>query len=78
MLDAFAEDIGDDTVAILYFNYENPLVKRLAAQENEADIKLLVEILYIQALQIGGFPLQHNELGVLNRNILALMDKGMD
>lgn len=78
MLDAFAEDIGDDTVAVLYFNYENPLVKRLAAQENEADIKLLVEILYIQALQIGGFPLHHNELGVLNRNILALMDKGMD
>lgn len=78
MLDAFAEDIGDNTVAILYFNYENPLVKRLAAQEKEADIKLLVEILYIQALQIGGFPLHHNELGVLNRNILALMDKGMD
>ena len=78
MLDAFAEDIGDDTVAILYFNYENPLVKRLAAQEKEADIKLLVEILYIQALQIGGFPLHHNELGVLNRNILALMEKGMD
>lgn len=78
MLDAFAEDIGDNTAAILYFNYENQLVKRLAGQENEADIKLLVEILYIQALQIGGFPLQHNELGVLNRNILALMDKGMD
>lgn len=78
MLDAFAEDIGDDTVAILYFNYENPLVKRLAEQENEADIKLIVEILYIQALQIGGFPLHHNELGVLNRNILVLMDKGMD
>lgn len=78
MLDAFAEDIGDDTAAILYFNYENPLVKRLAAQENEADIKLLVEILYIQALQIGGFPLHNNELGILNRNILALMEKGMD
>ncbi len=78
MLDAFAEDIGDDTAAILYFNYENPLVKRLAGQENESDIKLLVEILYIQALQIGGFPLHHNELGILNRNILALMDKGMD
>ena len=78
MLDAFAEDIGDNTAAILYFNYENPLVNRLAAQENEADIKLLVEILYIQALQIGGFPLHNNELGILNRNILALMEKGMD
>lgn len=78
MLDAFAEDLGDDTAAILYFNYENPLVKRLAQQENEQDIKLLVEILYIQAMQIGGFPLHHNELGILNRNILSLMEKGMD
>lgn len=78
MLDAFAEDLGDDTAAILYFNYENPLVKRLSQQENEQDIKLLVEILYIQAMQIGGFPLHHNELGILNRNILTLMEKGMD
>ncbi len=78
MLDAFAEDLGDDTAAILYFNYENPLVKRLSQQENEQDIKLLVEILYIQAMQIGGFPLHHNELGILNRNILSLMEKGMD
>lgn len=77
MLDAFAEDIGDDTAAILYFNYDNPLVKKLAQQEDETDLKLLVEILYIQSLQIGGFPLHHNELGILNRNILVLMERGL-
>lgn len=77
MLDAFADDIGDDTAAVLYFNYDNPLVKKLVEQEDEKYLKLLVEILYIQALQIGGFPLQHNELGILNRNILMLMEKGL-
>lgn len=73
----FAEDIGNDTVAILYFNYDNPLVKKLLQQEDETDLKLLVEILYIQALQIGGFPLHHNEFGIMNRNILVLMERGL-
>jgi len=78
MFDAFVEELGEDTAAILYFNYDNPLVRKLVKKEDEADIKLLVEILYIQALQIGGFPLHNNELGILNRNILVLMERGID
>ncbi|MCM1214366.1 MAG: HSP90 family protein [Lachnospiraceae bacterium] len=77
MLDAFAAEIPSDTAAVLYFNYNNPLVKKLAAVEAEPDLKLLVEILYVQALQIGGFVLHNNELGMLNRNILALMERGL-
>ena len=52
-------------------------MRKLAAQEREADLKILVEILYVQALQIGGFPLHNNELGMLNRNILILMERGL-
>ncbi len=77
MLDAFAAEIPNDTAAVLYFNYNNPLVKKLAAVESEADLKVLVEILYVQALQIGGFALHNNELGMLNRNILTLMERGL-
>ena len=77
MLDAFASEIPSDTAAVLYFNYNNPLVKKLAAVESEADLKILVEILYVQALQIGGFVLHNNELGMLNRNILTLMERGL-
>ncbi len=77
MLDAFTAEIPNDTAAVLYFNYNNPLVRKLAAQEREADLKILVEILYVQALQIGGFPLHNNELGMLNRNILILMERGL-
>ena len=50
---------------------------KLAAQEDEGDLKILVEILYVQALQIGGFTLHNNELGMLNRNILTLMERGL-
>ena len=77
MLDAFTAEIPTDTAAVLYFNYNNPLVKKLAEQENETDLKMLVEILYVQALQIGGFSLHNNELGMLNRNILLLMERGL-
>lgn len=77
MLDAFAAEIPGDTAAVLYFNYNNTLVKKLAAMESERDLKLMVEILYVQALQIGGFTLHNNELGMLNRNILTLMERGL-
>ncbi len=77
MLDAFAADLPNDTAAVLYFNYHNPIVKKMAEIEEEADLKLFVEILYVQALQIGGFPLHNNELGMLNSNILSLMERGL-
>lgn len=77
MLDAFAAEIPNDTAAVLYFNYSNPLVKKLAAVRSEADLKVMVEILYVQALQIGGFALHNNELGMLNRHILTLMERGL-
>lgn len=77
MLDAFQEELPSDTAAVLYFNYNNPLVKKLAACDDEGEWKLFVEILYVQALQIGGFVLHNNEMGMLNRNIMRLMERGL-
>lgn len=77
MLDAFAADIPDDTAATLYFNYHNPIIKKMVEIKDEATLKIFVEILYVQALQIGGFPLHNNEMGMLNSNILALMERGL-
>lgn len=77
MLDAFAADIPNDTAATLYFNYHNQIVKKLAEIEDEGTLKIFVEILYVQALQIGGFPLHNNEMGMLNHNILTLMERGL-
>ena len=77
MLDAFKEETPADTAAVLYFNYNNPLVKKLVACDDETEWKLFVEILYVQALQIGGFALHNNEMAILNRNILKLMERGL-
>ena len=77
MLDAFASDLSNERAATLYFNYRNPLVRKLAECEREQDMKVFVEILYVQALQIGGFTLHNNEMGMLNRNIMTLMERGL-
>lgn len=77
MLDAFAMDIGDKAAATLYFNYNNPIVKKIVELDEAVLLKTVVEILYVQALQIGGFPLHNNEMSLLNRNILALMERGL-
>lgn len=76
MLGAFAQET-QDAMATLYFNYKNPMVKKLAEVEQEADLKIFIEILYVQALQIGGFPLHRNETGILNRNIMTLMERAL-
>lgn len=77
MLDALAADIPDSTAAVLYFNYRNPIVQKLSELEQEESLRIFIEILYVQALQIGGFALHNNEMGMLNRNILSLMERGL-
>ena len=75
MLDSFAADISNDTAATLYFNYNNPVVKKIVEVNDNELLKVIVEILYVQALQIGGFSLHNNEMGMLSRNIIKLIDR---
>lgn len=74
MLNAFAEEYETGAKAKLYFNSENPLVKRLMYVEDNERLKCCVEILYVQALLTGGYPMHSNELQVLNENLLQLLD----
>lgn len=76
MLNSMEADLPSDTAAVLYFNFGSPVVKKLV-QIPEEELRLFVEILYVQAMQIGGFSLHNNELGMLNRNILELMERGL-
>ncbi|MFG6384634.1 MAG: hypothetical protein K1V96_10315, partial [Lachnospiraceae bacterium] len=77
MLDAFAADLSNNMAATLYFNFNNSIVKKLTEIKEEETLKIFIEILYVQALQIGGFPLHNNEMGMLNSNILSLMERGL-
>ncbi len=77
MLSEFARDIKKEASAYLYFNYSNPVIKKLCILEDEADIERFIEILYIQTILIGGYPMHNNEMGILNGRIMELIERNL-
>lgn len=73
MFGAFADEIEEDTTAILYFNINNPLVKSIIDTDDPEKIRIITEMLYVQALLAGHFPLKSEELDLLNNGILKLL-----
>ncbi len=76
MLDSFAEEIPSCS-AMLYLNWNNPLIRRLAALGNQEKAAVCLEILYVQTLLTGRFPLKGGELAVLNENLIQLIEWGI-
>lgn len=75
MLDAFAEEIKTYQ-ATLFLNWRNPLIQRLARLHDKQKVSICIEILYVQALLTGRFPLQGGEMALLNENLIQLIDWG--
>lgn len=74
MLSSFAGEITESAYATLYFNYSNPIVRKMLTMEDDQMLESFVEILYVQALLIGGFPLHNDEMALMNRRLLMLME----
>ncbi|HYO59017.1 HSP90 family protein [Archangium sp.] len=62
----------------LCFNLRNPVVRRLARVRDVAQLKLSVEMLYVQALLLGHRPLNAREMALLNRGLLGLIAARLD
>lgn len=75
MLDSFLSDTGETTDAMLIFNYDNPIFKKLLHLKNREQFENVLEILYVQALLIGGFPLCNDELTLMNSRLLRLLEQ---
>ncbi|SHE92995.1 molecular chaperone HtpG [Seinonella peptonophila] len=72
---------GHQTVgqlAQLCFNYQNPIIQRAIKSEDEEMKRMIVEVLYIQSLLLGHYPLRQQELHLLNNGLIRLIEKGMD
>ena len=76
MLDAFAEEV-QDSHASLFLNWNNDLIQKLITLENPARQKTCMEILYVQHLLTGRFPLQGGEMTLLNQNLIKLIEWGL-
>ncbi len=74
MLDAFAGEYHEDAAAKLYLNTDNPLIRRLMDVSDGEKMRCCIEILYVQALLTGGYPMRNHEMQLLNSDLLRLLD----
>ena len=77
MLDAFSEELAADSSAVLYLNAENPLIMKLADTDDPDKIEVCANIIYIQALIAGGFPVEATDLFMMNENLIKLIEWGL-
>lgn len=78
MLNAFADEIKDDYFSKIYFNIDNNLVKELLKIKDKEKLSVCIEILYVQSLLLGRFPLRNNEMEVMNTGILKMIEWGVN
>lgn len=62
------------TRGVLYFNLNNPLVRRLMALPDGGLLEDTLRVLYVQALLAGGQPLRSGEMKVMNEALLGLVE----
>ena len=74
MLNSFAEEYREDAAAKLYLNTDNALIQRLMQVHDSEKLHCCLEILYIQALLTGGYPMRNHEMQLLNTDLLRLLN----
>ncbi len=74
VLDNVSRDSAASAFAQLCLNFENPLIQRLAHVQDRALTRRVIELLYVQALLMGHFPLRSQETKALNDGLLALIE----
>lgn len=67
----------EDNMPTLCFNKDNEIVKNLIAIEDEPLFNSIVHIMYVQALMLGGYPVNKKEMTVFNDALYQLLVMGM-
>ena len=61
-------------LAQLYLNFHNEVVQSVfCSGKSEATIASVVEVLYVQALLMGHYPLKQNEVKLMNHGLLSII-----
>jgi molecular chaperone HtpG len=77
ILDSLVSVRTDKPVAVLCFNYQNPLVRKIARIKDSTLLQRSIEMLYVQSLLLGHHPLRSGELRLLNRGLISLLEWGI-
>jgi molecular chaperone HtpG len=73
VLGTLAQDLPT-VYARLYLNYSNPLIRRICSLTDQSGQQRCVEMIYVQSLLLGHFPLNQGETKLLNEGLLGLID----
>lgn len=68
----------EDNMPVLCFNKDNEIVKNLLAITDDTLFSAIIHILYVQALMLGGYPVNKKEMTVFNDALYQLLIMGMD
>ena len=74
VLDNIAEDPLKSSWSQLCFNFNNSLVKRMATLKDRELVRRSVEMLYVQSLLLGHYPLKGNEMSLLGDGLQGLIE----
>jgi molecular chaperone HtpG len=77
ILDGVASEPASEAFALLCLNYNNKVIARLTKIKNKALIRRAVEMLYVQALLLGHYPLRSQEMSTLSDGLLGLIELGL-
>lgn len=59
----------------LYLNIENQVVQKLLAGVEASSEKIILEMLYVNSLMMGHYPVSNKELQMMNQNIINIINK---
>lgn len=77
VLDNVSKDSVTNANAKLCFNYHNPLVHKLTRIPQGPLQQQAVEILYVQSLLLGHYPLKSGEMSLLSTSLIGLIEAGI-
>lgn len=77
ILNTLSSTYEDQLYSTLYLNLDNDVVARIFGSGNRAILIAAIEMLYVNALMMGHYPLNRKEMKVLNEGILRFIDLGL-
>jgi molecular chaperone HtpG len=77
VLDSLANQERPDRPARLCLNFDNPLIRQLTTLADRELGRRALEMLYVQALLMGHYPLRAKEVAAFNQGLIAMLESSL-
>ncbi|WP_046225474.1 HSP90 family protein [Paenibacillus dauci] len=77
ILGSLGSTMQQSAYSTLYLNLDNPVVGRIFQPGSEEMMQVAIEMLYVNSLMMGHYPMNKQEMAVLNQGILRFIEWGL-